>query len=269
MQQSELKAEGVRRDLGGLYASPDDPRLEADLAEARRRAEVFAQTYRGRIENGQVDGTALALALAEYEAIAELQHRPAFYASLLFAADTQNQPAQQLVQHTREAATGIENLLVFFSLELIALADEQLARLLTVPELQAYQHYLEAVRRFKPHTLSEKEEQLLNHKNLSGKHAFRQLYDELSGSLRFPLSRDGEEQLLTDGEILALPRQPDSELRERALTIFMETYAQHALVLTSIFNNLLLDHKIEFEQRQYDDVTLPTHLSNEIAPPTV
>ncbi len=269
MQQSELKAEGVRWDLGGLYASPDDPRLEADLAEACRRAEVFAQTYRGRLENGQVDGMALAQALAEYEAIAELQHRPAFYASLLFAADTQNQPAQQLVQHTREAATGIENLLVFFSLELIALADEQLARLLAVPELQAYQHYLEAVRRFKPHTLSEKEEQLLNHKNLSGKHAFRQLYDELSGSLRFPLTRDGEEQLLTDGEILALLRQPDSELRERALTIFLETYAQHALVLTSIFNNLLLDHKIECEQRQYEDVTLPTHLSNEIAPPTV
>ena len=269
MQQSELKAEGVRWDLGGLYASPDDPRLEADLAEARQRAEVFAQTYRGRLENGQVDGTALAQALAEYEAIAELQHRPAFYASLLFAADTQNQSAQQLVQHTREAATSIENLLVFFSLELIALPDEQLARLLTTPELRDYQHYLETVRRFKPYTLSEKEEQLLNHKNLSGKHAFRQLYDELSGSLRFPLSRDGAEQMLTDGEILALLRQPDGELRERALTIFLETYAQHALVLTSIFNNLLLDHKIECEQRRYAEVTLPTHLSNEIAPPTV
>ena len=269
MQQSELKAEGVRWDLGGLYTSPDDPRLEADLAEARHRAEVFAEAYRGRIENGQVDGPALAQALAEYEAIAELQHRPAFYASLLFAADTQNQSAQQLVQRTREAVTSIENLLVFFSLELIALPDEQLARLLTVPALQAYQHYLEAIRRFKPHTLSEKEEQLLNHKNLSGKQAFAQLYDELSGSLRFPLTRDGKEQLLTDGEIMALLRQPDSELRQRALTIFLETYAQHALVLTSIFNNLLLDHKIECEQRQYDDVTLPAHLSNEIAPPTV
>ena len=185
MQQSGLKAEGVRWDLGGLYASPDDPQLEADLVEARRQAEVFAETYRGRIESGQIDGMTLAQALVEYEAITELRHRPTFYASLLFAADTQNQSAQQLVQHTREAATSIENLLVFFSLELIALPDEQLAQLLTVPELQDYQHYLEVVRRFKPHTLSEKEEQLLNRKNLSGKQAFRQLFDELSGSLRF------------------------------------------------------------------------------------
>ncbi len=269
MPQSECQAAGVRWNLAGLYTGPDDPQLEADLAAARQRAAVFAETYRGRIESGQVDGTALVQALAEYEAIAELRQRPAFYASLLFAADTQNQAAQQLVQHTREAATSIENLLVFFSLELIALTDAQLARLLTVPELQDYQHYLAAVRRFKPYTLSEKEEQLLNQTKLSGQHAFGQLYDELSGSLRFPLARDGAEHLLTDGEIMALLRHPDRELRERALTTFLETYAQHALVLTSIFNALLLDHKIECGQRQYDDVTLPTHLSNEIAPPTV
>ena len=79
MQQAGRKTEGVCWDLGGLYASPDDARLETDLAEARRLAEVFAETYRGRIESGQVDGPALAQALAEYEAITELQHRPAFY----------------------------------------------------------------------------------------------------------------------------------------------------------------------------------------------
>ena len=269
MDNGELKAAGVCWDLGGLYTSPDDTQIELDLTEARRRAEALAQTYRGKIENGQIDGPTLARALAEYEAIAELQQKPAFYASLLFAADTQNQRAQQLVQQTREAATDIENLLVFFSLELIALDDPHVAELLTASEMQDYRHYLEVVRRFKPHTLSEKEEQLLNHKNLSGKQAFVKLYDELSGSLRFPLTIDGEEQILTDGEVMALLRQTDSSLRERALTTFLETYAQHALVLTAVFNNLLLDHKIECEQRHYDDVVTPTHLSNEIAPHTV
>ena len=268
-QQAGLKGEGVCWDLNGLYANPADAQLEADLADARRRAEVFAETYRGKIENGQIDGSTLAGAFSEYEAIAEQQQRPAFYASLLFAADTQNEQAQQLVQHTRETATRIENILVFFSLELIALTDEQVARLLETPQLQDYQHHLEVIRRFKPHTLSEKEEQLLNHKNLSGKQAFVKLYDELSGSLRFSLNVDGAEQILTDGEIMALLRSADSDMRERALTTFLETYAQHALVLTAIFNNLLLDHKIECEQRQYDDVTIPTHLSNEIAPQTV
>ena len=269
MDNGEFKAAGVCWDLSGLYTSPNDTQIEIDLTEARRCAEALAETYRGKIESGQIDGPTLARALGEYESIAELQQKPAFYASLLFAADTQNQRAQQLVQQTREAATDIENLLIFFSLELIALEDTQAAELLASSEMQDYRHYLESVRRFKPHILSEKEEQLLNQKNLSGKQAFVKLYDELSGSLRFPLTVDGEDQILTDGEVMALLQQADRELRERALTTFLETYAQHALVLTAVFNNLLLDHKIECEQRHYDDVVTPTHLSNEIAPHTV
>ena len=269
MESQGVHAEGVSWNLHDLYAGADDPRLEADLAEAKQRAQVFAETYRGMITSGQLDGAGLAGALAEYEALSELGARPAFYASLLFAADTQNQAAQRLVQRTREANTETGNLTVFFSLDIIALDEAQLARLLAAPELAEYRHYIEALRRFKPHTLSEKEEQLLNHKNLSGHSAFVQLFDELSGSLRFTVSIDGEDKQLTDGEVFALLRSPDPAVRERALTSFLDTYAGHGLVLSSIFNNLLLDHKIECELRGYEDLVLPTHLSNEVAPQTV
>jgi oligoendopeptidase F len=269
MDDPALKAAGVRWDLGELYDGPDDPRIEADVAEARQRAEAFAQSYRGTITTGQLDGAALARALAEYEALTELQHRPSFYASLLFAADTQNVKAQQLVQRTREAATDIANLLVFFTLELIAVEDTRLAELLAAPQLTPYRHYLETLRRFKPHTLSEKEEQILNQKHLTSSSAFEQLYEELTGSLRFTVQIDGEERELTEGEVIALLRHPDSALRERAFTTFLETYARHSLVLTAIFNNILLDHKIDCALRHYDDVTLPTHLANEVTPETV
>ena len=269
MTSAGLHAEGISWNLDDLYHGPDDPRLEADLAEVKRRAQAFARSYRGKIATAQLDGPNLAAALSEYEALSALESRPSFYASLLFAADTQNQTAQQLVQRTREAATETGNLTVFFSLELIALDDEQLTRLLASSELAAYRHYIEALRRFKPHTLSEKEEQLLNQKKLSGQSAFVQLFGELSGSLRFELELDGERQELTDGEVMALLRNPDAAVRQRALTTFLETYAEHGLVLTSIFNNLLLDHKIECDIRHYDDVVVPTHLSNEIAPTTV
>jgi oligoendopeptidase F len=269
MDTHGLKAEGVRWDLSELYQGPDDPRIEADLAEARRLAETFAQTYRGKIASGELDGPALARALAEYEALSEIEHRPSFYASLLFAADTQDSKAQQLVQRTREVSTETANLLVFFALELIALDEQQFARLLAAPEIAEYRHYLEAMRRFKPHTLSEKEEQILNQKHLTGSLAFEQLYEELTGSLRFKLRIDDEERELTDGEVMALLRHPDRDLRERALTTFLETHAHHSLVLTAIFNTLLLDHKVDCELRHYDDIVLPTHLANEIAPATV
>lgn len=269
MNTMGLKAEGIQWNLAELYSGPDDPQLEADLVEARRRAETFAQQYRGKVANGELDGNALAKVLAEYEALAELEHRPSFYASLLFASDTQNTKAQRLVQRAREASTEIGNLLVFFSLELIGLDDQQAAMLLAAPDMTEYRHYLEALRRFKLHTLSEREEQLLNQKHLTGSSAFEQLYEELTGSLRFTLTIDGEEKDMTDGEVLALLRHPDRELRERAFSVFLETHANHSLVLTSIFNNIFLDHKIDCELRHYQDVTMPTHLANEIAPETV
>ncbi len=273
METDGLKAAGICWALEDLYESPDDPRLGADVAHAKQQAEAFAAAYRGKIASGQLDGSGLAAALAEYEALSALESRPSFYASLLFAAETQNPAAQQLVQRTREAATETSNLTLFFALELIALDDAQLATLLATPALAEYQHYIESVRRFKPHTLSEKEEQLLNQKRLSGQSAFVQLFGELSGSLRFTVDieggEDSEARELSDGEVMALLRHPDAAVRERAMTVFLETYASHGLVLSSIFNNILLDHKIDCEMRQYADVVLPTHLANEIAPATV
>lgn len=269
MTTDGLKAKGIQWNLSELYSGPEDPQLEADLTKARAQAEAFAHKYRGKVASGAFDGRELAKVLAEYEALAELEHRPSFYASLLFASDTQNSKAQRLVQHTREVATEIGNLLVFFSLELIGLEDQQAAAFLAVPEMAEYRHYLEALRRFKPHTLSEREEQLLNQKQLTSSSAFEQLYEELTGSLRFKFTMDGEEKELTDGEMMALLRHPDRDLRERAFSTFLDTHANHSLVLTSIFNNIFLDHKIDCEMRQYADVTLPTHLSNEIAPETV
>ena len=269
MNPTGFKAEGVQWNLTELYNGPDDPRIEADLSHARQFAEAFAQKYRDTLANRQLDGMRLAQALKEYEALAEVEHRPSFYANLLFAADTQNPKAQQLVQRTREAATETSNLLIFFSLELIALDDEYVAQLTAAPAMTDYLHYVEAMRRFKPHTLSEKEEQAINQKNLTGRHAFEQLYEELTGSLRFKLNVDGEAQELTDGEVMALLRSPDRDLRERAFTTFLDTHAQHSLVITSVFNNIFLDHKVDCEMRNYNDVVLPTHLSNEIAPQTV
>src|SRR4030095_8192038 len=166
MNTTGFKAEGVQWNLAELYTGPDDPRIEADLVEAPTQAEAFAQKYRGKLADKQLDGTALAQALKEYEALAEVEHRPSFYANLLFAADTQSPKAQQLVQRTREAATETSNLLIFFSLELIALDDEYVAKLIASPTMADYLHYIEALRRFKPHTLSEKEEQAINQKNL-------------------------------------------------------------------------------------------------------
>jgi len=261
--ESGASAAGVRWNLADLYAGPTDPAIERDLGAARDGAAGFVAAWRGRLATaGAAD---LLRALTEYERLQQLAQRPGFYASLLAAADTQDSIALALEQHTTEAQTELRAQLVFFEIELLGVDDATAHRLVGDPALARYAHYLTQLRRFKPHVLSEPEERILTRKDLSGRTAFVQLYDELAGSLRFRI--DGEER--TEGEVIALLHHPEQERRRQALAALLAPYAEARLPLTAIFNALLLDHRVDCEMRGHADVTSPTHLANEVTPEIV
>ena len=253
----------VTWDLSSLYAGHADPRIDGDLDAARRTAEAFAERHRGRVAD--LDAPALAAAISAYEALDQQARRPGFYAHLLFAADTQDEAARRLVDRTREAAVGIANVLTFFELELKAIPDDAFARLVGHPGLAERRHWLELLRLRRPYTLSELEERVVNQKNLTGRGALVQLFDELSGSLRFRV----DDRELTGEQVLSLLYEPDRALRERAYTAFLDTYATHGVVWTGILNGLMQDHRLECELRRVPDPVLPTHLDNEVRPATV
>lgn len=256
-------AVGVRWDLTELYRGPNDPALERDLKAARERATAFVASWRGRI--AAVPPSELRRALEEYEALQELAHRPGFYASLLAAADTQDTVALALEQRTTEAQAELRTSVVFFELELIALDDARAAELVADETLAPWAHFLTQIRRFRPHVLSEPEERVLTRKDVGGRTAFVQLYDELTGSFRFHI-RDEE---LTEGEVLSRLHHHDRAERQAALAALLEPFAAARLPLTAVMNALLLDHRIDCELRGHADVTHPTHLANEVAPEIV
>jgi oligoendopeptidase F len=253
----------VTWDLSPLYGGPDDPRLAGDVDAARAAAEAFAGRFRGRVAS--LDGATLAEAVTAYETIDVQARRPGFYAHLLFAADTQSDAARRLVDRTREAAVVVANRLTFFELELKTIPDDAFDALLQDPALTGRRHWLGAMRRRRPYVLSESEERVINQKNLTGRGALVQLFDELSGTLRFRV--DGRE--LTGEEALSLLYDPDAGLRERAYGAFLETYAAHGVVWTNVLNGLMQDHRIECEMRRLPDPVLPTHLENDVDPATV
>ena len=250
-------------DLRPLYAGPDDPRLEADLAAAAADATAFAARYRGGV--AALAAPDLAGAIDAFEALAERGRRPAFYASLLFAADTQDPVARRLADRTREAWVGIANTVTFFGVELKAVADADFAALVADPALATRRHWLEALRRLRPHTLSEPEERVLNQKNLTGREAMVELFDELTASLRFTV--DGRE--LSAEETLALLYTPDAGLRERAFTALLDGHAAHGVTLAGILSALANDHRLECDLRHFPDPVTPTHLDNEVRAETV
>lgn len=260
----------LRWNLADLYDGPADPQLAVDLVASQDLAQAFARKYRGRL--ALMSPPEVAEALGEYEALMDRAYRPQLYASLLFAGQTDDAAAQALLNRTRQATTEVFNEVKFLEVELKKLMGELFAKLLAAPELEPWRHWLEATRRFAPHTLSEAEERLGDVKNLTGRAAFVQLYTEVSGRMRIPLELPPEEgtgapvkREVTVAEARALRSSPDREVRRRASDGLMSAFEGQSHVLNFCFNTLFQDHALETELRGFERVTDPTFLDDELS----
>jgi len=250
-------------DTTRLYESPDSNKLEADFTVGSSEAAAFRANYQGKV--AALDVAGLLEALTTYEALEELLVKPQLYAHLLFAADSGDIAVKRLSQRAAEFGNHMSRELLFFDLELIHLPDEQFDALCNDPLLVNYRHYLTSLRKFRTHTLAEREESLLKQKSLTGMDAFTRLFDELSASFTFRFDLEGEERELTGEELLGLLHHPAAHVRERAFGVFLERHAEHGIVYEAVFNNVALDHKQDLELRNYTAPMEPTNLGNELS----
>jgi oligoendopeptidase F len=124
-------AEEVRWDLSELYSSPDDEAIGRDLAEALDFARVFESTYKGRIRGLSPSDFAEMMERLERHYISS--SKPGLCAHLLHAQDTRDHATGRLISRVREAAAERGRHMVFFSLEVAQLTDEEAARLYEDP----------------------------------------------------------------------------------------------------------------------------------------
>ncbi|MSP39326.1 MAG: M3 family oligoendopeptidase [Deltaproteobacteria bacterium] len=258
-------AQGIRWDLSDLFASHDDPRIETTLNQCRSNAEAFAEQFRQAMNASKsLSGETLLRALQSLEKIYEALGRVGSYAGLLYAADTAKPEYQDLEQRVEQRSTEIRNLLLFFELAWLKVEDEIANKLMSQAQLKPFEHYLTSLRRYRPHTLSELEEKLINEKDNTGRNAFGRLFSEITSSLTFKLERDGTSEELNLSQMLSLLHDPDRALRQRAMETVYSGLAPHGQVLTFIYDNLIQDHLTTDRLRDYRDPMAPRHLSNEI-----
>lgn len=266
----ETGAEGVRWDLGDLYSGIDDPRVEQDLGDSLDRARRFEQRYRGHINTPSITAVFLSDALRELEEIEEALGKVHTYAHLVFASDMGNPKCGALLQRVQEKITEVRKHLIFFELELAAIADEAMARLLTADNVLAhYKHFIEKQRSFKPHLLTEPEEKIMDEKSNTSTRAFSRLFDEVLGGIKFRVWVGGKPKEMTEAEVLALLYDPSRDVRRAAAKGLTKGLLEHSHVLTYIFNTLVLDHSINIRLRAYPHPMAPRNLSNEIDKATV
>ncbi|KIH77675.1 oligoendopeptidase F [Geoalkalibacter ferrihydriticus] len=266
-----MAADSPTWNLAPLYQGADDPALEADLEQLRKAARTLRRDFRGRIASDNLSADVFAAALRNYEQMQRIGLKPYLYAQLLFSADSRPDAHKALFARVRELWSSVSEEVLFFELEMLRIDEERFAALLKDPGVAAYSHYLHQMRAHAPYTLSEEVEKALKRKDLTGKEAFVQLFEELTSSLTYTFTLPGEEQAreVTGEELLALLHHPDGKVREEAFAAFLDKHADNQLVLSSCFNNLFLDHAREVELRKYPDIMTPTHLSSEAEPAMV
>jgi oligoendopeptidase F len=181
--------------------------------------------------------------LQELENVNKIAYRLYGFSSLSFAANTQDQAAQTNIARFQQFAAEMENRVLFFSLWWKALDDENAARLME--SSGDYRYWLEQMRNFKPYTLSEPEEKVINIKNVTGASALEMLYDSITNRYVFKLEVDGEVKEMTRGELMTLVRKADPDLRARAYQELYHVYGEDAPILGQIYQNIVRDWKNE------------------------
>ncbi|AEV16684.1 Oligoendopeptidase F [Thermus sp. CCB_US3_UF1] len=240
-------------DLSDLYAGPQDPRLEADLEEALRLTETLSPEALGQPEEAEA-------LFRRYELALEKAYKPLNYASLYFATRTQDPEAKALLDRVRNRYTEVRNRLVPLEVALRKLPEAAFQALLEGPELADLRHFLLRQRAYAPHTLSEREEELLNLKGLVGRSAWSQFYTEYTGRFRFQVG--GRE--LTEMEVRALRRDPDPAVRREAHRELYGKLMAEAPTLASVFNAVYLDYLQDLRLRGYRHPLEPVALRDEV-----
>ncbi|HSV86542.1 MAG TPA: M3 family oligoendopeptidase, partial [Levilinea sp.] len=251
-----------RWSLEDLYSGPGGSDLENAFKELDQMVSEF-ETVRDRLRDDIPEPEFMQI-LRQQEVMNYRAHQIYSYTNLFFSEDTQNQHAQTLMARVEQFLAELNNRELFFSLWWKALPDEAAQRLM---ENSGDLHYwLEEMRRFKPHTLSEPEEKIINIKNVTGSSAFQTLYDSITNRYVFKLEVDGEMREMTRGEIMVYARHPDADLRERAYQELYRVYGDDGSTLGQIYQTLVRDWRNEqIKLRNFETPLSVRNLANDIS----
>jgi oligoendopeptidase F len=250
--------------LGELLPEPGEEIFSARLTDLEAAVAAF-ERRRADLDPG-MDPRAFLEILRQYEDVTNRIQVLNGYASLWFYADTGSQEALTFRNRVRQAATAAGNRMIFFTLWWRGLSDDQAWRLLpSETEHGDYRHYLQDLRRFKPHTLDEKSEQIINVKDENGMDAVITLYSMLTNRLEFNFQVDGETQKLTRDELMSYAFSPEPDLRAAAYQELYRVYSQEANILGQIYVNRVRDwYDEQVGLRGYSSPIAVRNLDNDI-----
>jgi len=247
--------------LASLYPGHDSPELQTAFDLIEEQVTSF-EGVRGKLKP-DMDAKQFLEILRASEETAHVANKLYSFAGLSFTEDTQNQTAQTLQTRAQQFLAEIENRTLFFKLWWKAVDEANARRLMD--SSGDYRYYLEAQRLFKPHTLSEPEEKVVNLKNVTGSSALITLYNVITDRYIFKLEVDGEVKELTESELSSYRYRPEPEVRAKSYQEQYRVYGNDGPILGQMYQTRVRDwHNENISLRKFSNPITARNLSNDI-----
>ena len=247
--------------LNDLFPSHDGPEMKAAFSELDDLVSAFEALRPSLAADMSVE--AFLDTIRKLEAIHHLAQRIESYAGLAFAGNTQDQGVQTFYGTVEDRMAGVQNRILFFSLWWKGLDDAAAERL--IAGSGDYRYWLETMRQFRPHTLSEPEEKIINIKDVTGAKAINNLYDTITNRYVFKVEVEGEVKELTRGELMVYARHFNPELRAAAYRELYRVYGEDGNLLGQMYQALVRDwHNENIDLRHFASPISVRNLVNDI-----
>ncbi len=251
----------TRWSLQDLFPGPQSPQLEAGIEKITNLVENLEKRRAVLVDDISQD--VFLSVVKDMETIVALGQKVATFAGLYFSEDTQNEIAQSLMARVDQFVSEMTNRTLFFELWWKALPQEKAQKLMDASG--DYQYWLEAIRLFIPHTLTEAEEKIINTKNVTGVSALQMIYSSITNRYVYKLTVAGEEKELTRGELMMYVRTSDADIRAKAYQELYRIYGNDGPILGQIYQTIVRDWRNEqVSMRKHSDPIAARNLVNDI-----
>jgi oligoendopeptidase F len=261
-EQGDIMAYKLSKwDLSQLYSGYDSPELENAFDMIEEQVASF-EGVRNKLTPDISTEQFMDVMKAD-ETSTRIANKLYSFAGLSFTADTQDQKAQALQARVMQFLAENQNRTLFFSLWWKELDDANAKRLMDASG--DYRYYLEAMRLYKPHTLSEAEEKIINLKNVTGVSALGNLYDSITNRYVYKMKVGGKEKEMTAGELYSYRYSTDPAVRAASYQSQFKVLAADGNILGQIYQTILRDwHSENINLRKFKNSIAPRNLSNDV-----
>lgn len=257
-------AKDVRWELSGLFSGVDDAAIPGVLSGTLEMAREFQDAYKGKL--GDLNSEELLGALVNKEGFLKPFYRLGQFVNLVYSVDMSDDEVKGLLAKVEETGAEISNLLLFFGLEFGQLPVAKYREFESAFDgvLERYSYGLAQTYEKAKYRLSEKEEQMVNLKDLTGSEAMVKIYEELTADFEYMFEIDGNLEKMNGSQLRALRQHEDQDVRQRAMSLFYTKYDENKLVITHLYNNIVKDFNTERKLRGYESSISVMNIGNDL-----